>query len=138
MENNGDALLSVLQLKNLYFEKINFTRDTNLPKKFQTKFSTQFNEISTSEIVVKLHCNITSDTKFMLDITLVGCFKNNETDPTNKEQINKTNTISIMFPYLRSEVSLVTAQPNFPTIDLPVVNINALLEEQGELVGSRA
>ncbi len=138
MEKDIKEQQSVLQLKNLYFSKISFVRDATLPHKFRTKFSTQFKEISTSEIEVRLICKIMSDTEFTLDIELVGCFENSEADQEKKDEINKVNTVFIMFPYLRSEISLVTAQPGFPTIDLPVININALLEEQGELGGSRA
>lgn len=137
MENQNSEVQSFLLLKNLYFNKINFVRDTELPTNFTTRFSTQFKEISSVDIEVKLFCKITSNTEFALDIELVGCFENNEEDQTIKEEINKVNTLAIMFPYLRAEVSLVTAQPNFPTIDLPVVNINALLEGQGEIVGER-
>ena len=39
------------------------------------------------------------------------------------------NAIAIMFPYLRSQVSLLTAQPNTPTIVLKPININKFLEE---------
>lgn len=137
MENQNNELQSCLLLKNLYFNKINFVRDTALPTTFTTKFSTQFKDISLTEVEVKLICKISSNTAFALDVELIGCFENNEEDPTVRDEINKVNTLAIMFPYLRAEVSLVTAQPNFPTIDLPVVNINALLEGQGKIVGER-
>lgn len=138
MEVLEKELQSVLLLKNLYFEKINFVRDVSLPNEFTTKFTTQIKDVSSNNVEVRLGCEIKSDTQFALDIELVGLFENNESDANKKDELNKTNTLFIMFPYLRAEVSLVTAQPNFPTIDLPVININALLEEQGEVVGSRA
>ena len=138
MDTQNKELKSVLVLKNLYFEKVNFERDIYLPKKFDTSFSTEFREISHNETEVRLQCLIKSDTKFTLDILLVGVFENNEEDEEKRNIINKVNTVSIMFPYLRSEISLVTAQPNFPTIDLPIININELLKAQGKLFAQRA
>jgi len=103
--NNVNSVNSVLTLKNLYFEKINFERDIDLPSEIKTRFETEYKE-NGNEIEVKLICSVKTDTK-----------------------------VSIMFPYLRSELSLITAQPNFPTIDLPVFNINELLKANGEIVG---
>lgn len=45
-----------------------------------------------------------------------------------KEDVIQKNTVAILFPYLRSEVTLITAQPDFIPIVIPPININALLE----------
>lgn len=129
LENN-----CVLKMKNLYFEKITFERDTELPTEIRTSFKTDF-KFEGNDIEVKLTCAIKSNTKVALELTLVGMFEIEEQDETLREEISKVNTVSIMFPYLRAELSLITAQPNFPTIDLPIVNINELLKANGEIVG---
>lgn len=130
-ENNNFA--SVLILKNIYFEKIYFERTATIPDKFVTKFIPKYAEKKNNEIEVKLICQIQSDTNFNMEIILVGVFENTEKDEKLRAEINKYNTLTILFPYLRSELSLVSAQPNFPTIDLPIVNINALVDNDGEL-----
>ncbi len=132
--NNVNSVNSVLTLKNLYFEKINFERDIDLPSEIKTRFETEYKE-NGNEIEVKLICSVKTDTKVSLNVSLVGIFENGEQNEELREEINKINTVSIMFPYLRSELSLITAQPNFPTIDLPVFNINELLKANGEIVG---
>lgn len=38
------------------------------------------------------------------------------------------NTVAILFPYLRSQVTLMTAQPNIEPVVIPAININALLK----------
>jgi len=38
------------------------------------------------------------------------------------------NSVAILTPYLRSEVSLLTAQPEVEYVVLPVFNINNMLE----------
>ena len=93
-------------------------------------------DITEYEIEARLKCSIHSK-NFDLNLVLVGNFENTEEDKDFREEINHVNTISIMFPYMRAEVSLLTAQPNFPTIDLPIVNINALLAKDGKLVARK-
>ncbi len=39
------------------------------------------------------------------------------------------NAIAILMPYLRSEVSLLTAQPGIECVVLPAFNINKILED---------
>ncbi len=134
MKVANQEIKSVLELRNLYFETINFERDKEQPNEIETSFDTEYNNLSECDIEVKLKCFIKSTT-FNINIVLVGHFTNTEEDINYRETINKVNTVSIMFPYMRSEISLLTAQPNFPTIDLPIVNINALLENKGKLIG---
>lgn len=132
MINAEKEIKSFLVLKNLYFESINFGRDNNMPSKSETDFDVEYKDLSEFEIEVKLKCIILGDT-FKIEVVLVGVFENKEVDVNIRDQVNKINTVSIMFPYLRSELSLITAQPNFPTIDLPIMNINALLENKVKL-----
>ena len=134
--NEKKEIKSVLKLKNLYFENISFNRDKTLPDELETKFETKYKDINDSEIEVKLICYVKSKS-FELTLSLVGEFENTEQDKEIREEINHINTISIMFPYMRAELSLITAQPNFPTIDLPIVNINALLANDGKLCAKK-
>lgn len=122
---------SVLQLKNLYFEKITFERGETVPKKFVPQFAAEHRKLEGTTVEVKLKCRILGDDEPIIELILVGVFDNKSSDPDTVEELNKMNTVSIMFPYLRSELSLLTAQPNFPVLNLPVMNINALLGAQG-------
>lgn len=137
MEMVEKALQSILKMKNLYFEKIFFERGRELPKNIQTNFSTEITDEKAVSFSVKLKCNIIDDERQLIEIILVGEFENREKDIQLRSEVNKINTVSIMFPYLRAELSLLTAQPNFPTLDLPPININALLENNGVLTAKR-
>ena len=48
------------------------------------------------------------------------------------ERILKANTVAIMFPYIRSQISLLTTQPGLHPVMLPPMNINALLDSTEE------
>ena len=39
------------------------------------------------------------------------------------------NSVAILMPYLRSEISLLTAQPETETVVLPVFNINRMMDD---------
>lgn len=45
-----------------------------------------------------------------------------------KDIIITKNTVAILFPYLRSQVTLMTAQPDIEPVVIPAININALLK----------
>lgn len=122
--------VSVLQLKNVYFERIEFDRDEIIPESFTPQFTKSYKQISETEFEIKLKCRIYCDDKKLLEIILVGVFDNKEPDLELRKALNEENTISILFPYLRAEISLITTQPNFPTLNLPVMNINAMLANQ--------
>lgn len=135
MKEKKNKIQSVLLMKNLYFEKILFNRGEALPTEIKTGFKTDY-EITEKFTKVKLICSVETNSEVSVEIILVGIFENSEQDPELKEEFDKINTVSIMFPYLRAQLSLLTAQPNFPTIDLPVFNINELLRSKDDIVGT--
>ena len=40
-----------------------------------------------------------------------------------------SNAIAILYPYIRSIVSVYTSSINVPPLILPVINVNALIEQ---------
>lgn len=51
------------------------------------------------------------------------------TSQENKDILEK-NTIAIMFPYVRSYISIITTQPGMAPIVLPAMNIVAMINDQ--------
>lgn len=51
------------------------------------------------------------------------------TQQRNMDLLEK-NTIAIMFPYIRSYISIITTQPGMPPIVLPAMNIIAMINDQ--------
>lgn len=49
-------------------------------------------------------------------------------DKMLQDLINK-NAVAILMPYLRSELTLLTAQPDTDSVILPPFNINKMLEK---------
>ena len=48
----------------------------------------------------------------------------------NNMDILEKNTIAIMFPYIRSYISIITTQPGMSPIVLPAMNIIAMINDQ--------
>lgn len=46
--------------------------------------------------------------------------------------ILKKNMIAIMFPYIRSYISIVTTQPGMEPVVLPAMNIAAMINEENK------
>lgn len=69
------------------------------------------------------------DESASLDIVVSGVFEiKAKLEPNQQELIITKNTMAILFPYLRSQVTLLTTQPDVEPVNLPVININALLQ----------
>jgi len=70
--------------------------------------------------------NLKCDEMFDLNVEVVGVFGVSEKD---FEQL-KPNAVAIMFPFLRSQISLLTTQPDMIPVVLPAININKLLKTE--------
>lgn len=127
--NQISSIESVLQIENLYFSFIHFeaTGMKAAPQgKIQNgfKLDKSFNG-NTMELV--LNCRVSIQDCMDLTMTLVGNF-NLKGDGDITKFV--PNAVAIMFPYIRSQISLQTAQPNLPNLVLPPININRLLADQ--------
>jgi preprotein translocase subunit SecB len=83
---------------------------------------------------VSLEINIFEDPiennfPFSLLIKITGYFNVITKDEKMKEELINLNSVSILFPYLRSLVSTITANSNISSLIIPPLNINKLLDE---------
>lgn len=89
-------------------------------------------EYQGNDVKVTLICNVSDEAGLQADVELVGIFTL-DTDsgiPSDSQYIKnlcERNTLSILFPYLRSIVSDLSLKANMSPIILPTINILALL-----------
>ncbi len=124
---------SALVLNNLVFDKIEFLR-----KGFKNENDIEFEmeiEIGKKEdeelYKVTLILKGDKEDEYIFEISVSGYFSYDETcvlDEQQREKVINTNAVSIMMPYLRSEVSLLTAQPETECVVLPAFNINNMMK----------
>jgi Preprotein translocase subunit SecB len=127
---------SVLQMEQIIFDEITFKCDRNLPQSgvFKINYTREVGqaEDDSTRFIVALRVNIESEVPGLIDIHVRACgfFNCSETDEAKKNVLVTKNTVAILFPFLRSQVSLLTTQPGFAPIMLPVVNINEMFEDE--------
>lgn len=126
---------SVLKLDKIVFDKIEFKRlgfknDEELELEIQSNIS-QRNETEVYRVTLLLKGK--KPEEYTLEIGLSGFFSiesdGDVTDDLKNTLITK-NSIAILMPYLRSQVSILTAQPEVECVVLPPFNINNMLSNE--------
>lgn len=131
MENLEQAK-SVLQLKRLQVSKLRFNRfDVNLERidpQSPISFSHSLEQLGRDQYIVKLGVTLLDDKKYDIEVEMSGIFEISIKSEFEEKMLAK-NTTAILFPYLRSQLTLLSSQPGFEPIILPVININALINK---------
>lgn len=124
---------SVLRLNKVVFDKIEFTRlgfknDEELELEIQSNISQRQNpDIYKVTLVLKGK----KPDEYTLEISISGFFSIDFSADLSKSIENTLitkNSVAILMPYLRSQLSLLTAQPEVDCVVMPVFNINNMME----------
>lgn len=127
------AVESVLKMHDLHFDSIEFRRlgsggEKSAHISFQVETSMENPEITG----IRLSAIIDKEEDYHLDIKLVAGFSfegASELSEQMKQDILDQNTIAVMFPYLRSQISLMTSQPDISPLVIPPMNIAEMFKE---------
>lgn len=123
---------AVVTMDKIYFDKLEFQREENiLSDELNVNFKKSVDELAgqNNKYSVILQCTIEDQTHHSLRIfaSMVGIFECHSEDPGLLDTLINENTVAIMFPFLRSQISLMTTQPDMSPVILPPMNINNLL-----------
>ena len=125
-----------IQMLDLYFSRCFFEQERGKDSdEYQTTFNINYavNNEDDSKIKVTIDTSIINQTgNIKLEIQTVGIFRIDNKDMEEKmyEHLVKVNTVAIIFPYIRSQVSLLTTQPGIKPVMLPPMNLNALIDSK--------
>lgn len=122
---------SALNLQKLVFDKIEFERKGfKNTQELQFELQAQIGVDENGVYKVTLVLNGTKQDEYDVVISLSGFFKleGQVEDKTGQDLINR-NAVAILMPYLRSELTLLTAQPDTDSVVLPPFNINKMFEK---------
>ena len=131
---NKETFQSVLQLDKIVFDKIEFKRlGFSSEKELELEIQSNISQKQNAEIYrVTLILKGNKPEEYIFEISLTGLFSF-EAENMIQEELKNTlvtkNAIAILMPYLRSEVSLLTAQPGIECVVLPAFNVNKILED---------
>lgn len=132
---------SCLTLKNYIVKTMNFSInedfqfDQNITISINPEFKRQIRKIDNDTACVNLGFyinNAKNDMPFSMEINIEGLFHLENWEHPDQLPIITSNAIAILFPYLRTIVSMVTANANISPYVLPVMNITALFEENNQ------
>ena len=119
----------ILKLNHLVFDNISFLRkEFKGDGKLNLQFATGFEKRENDEYVVHLRLFGTKEKEYDIDVSVSGFFNVVE-GQFDAESIIHQNAVAIVFPYLRSEVTLLTSQPEVDPVVLPPLNIVQLVEQ---------
>lgn len=133
MKNQIKKTESILKNNYIIIEHINFIRkkqDIANELNFDINFKKEVQELDENNYKVLLSISMNDTDNVEIDLTISGGFEitSDITEEMKYNLIHKS-TLSILFPYLRSELTLITSQPGFEPIILPPININSLVNE---------
>ncbi len=133
-----DSVVSgVLKLHDLRFENIEFHRFDNHDKEEtppKINIHVSVSDCSNNLYKVLLGCILEQERAYKISIDLTGDFEidNDVLDNDLKKKLLTQNTVAIMMPYLRSQITLLTAQPGFQAIVLPPINVQSIVNDKNE------
>lgn len=123
---NLDGIKSILKLNDITIRNVSFERySSNNWSDFLIGFDLKVNNINDDSFEMSLSITLSEVDVFDLAVTCGAIF---ETNGTKSSDFHK-NAVAIMFPYIRSYITQITSIPNMEPIVLPVININALLDD---------
>jgi len=124
--------LSVLKLNQVLFDEVSFVRH-GFPSAEEQKLDMQIGyELMKAEdgkYRVVLRVMVEREEEYTAKIS-VSAFVEIDEKSEWKDTVLEKNAVAILFPYIRSELTLLTAQPGVKPVLLPALNINALLDHK--------
>lgn len=133
--NEGKLFESVLKLKSMRFAKIEFNRmgdqnDNELKFRIQTNVTRRESD-GTYKVSLGLYGEKEEEYTFMIRIEGLFTFEfgRDERSEELEYELITQNAVAILMPYLRSEVSILTAQPGVECVVLPPFNIIEMLAQ---------
>lgn len=115
--------------------------DVNIPENEEFEINPRFtrkincnNEIWTLELGVQIdsenNLNLEHALPFSAQVTIEGAFEIEGYSEEDKEKVMKINAVAIMFPYLRSTLSMLMALMNMNPVVLPTINLVKTFEKE--------
>ncbi len=123
------------QLSPVVFDEVSFERKgfPNKNKDVETQFDVAYtsNQIEDQHYCVSIRAQASRQDEYIATVQISGYirFADDELPERTKQTLLKKNAVSILFPYIRSEMTLLTAQPEVEPVVWPVMNILKMFEE---------
>ena len=120
----------VLKLNALVFDEIIFKRlgnqnDNELEISFAINIGTNISDSDIKKVSVKIIGDKPEEYHFEIQASGIFYYKGDGNDSMIKQ-----NAVAIVMPYIRSEVSILTAQPGVESVVIPPFNIAEMMSKE--------
>ena len=117
-----DRMESNLKMDNLYFKSCSVEREAHIQDgECKADLQRSISQSADHEYDVELRL-VVKKTDLSVSIVAKAHFIYEAENYEKEEKIMKSNTVAIMFPFIRSQVTLLTTQPGMAPIVLPPIN----------------
>ncbi|MEY8401837.1 protein-export chaperone SecB [Oscillospiraceae bacterium 44-34] len=133
-EFKDSSISSVLKLTHIVFDEIHFKRigfSTMGHNEAQIGIAAHKEKTGDGKYQVSLSLRAIKKREYEAVVTITGYCEIDENTPY-KDKILSENTVAILFPYVRAQMTLLTAQPETEPLVIPAVNVNALIKQAEE------
>ena len=110
-------------------ESFNFNSTATIS--LSPEFTRNITKIDNDNVAVNLIFRIDNkkgDMPFSMEVNIEGMFYLENWEQPDLFPLIRSNLVAILFPYLRTLVSMITANANIAPYVLPVMNISAMFE----------
>lgn len=117
-----EKMKSNLRMSHLYFSECSVIRGRDVKEgKYQADLKRDIRKTEEHEYDIELCLSIKKD-DLTVSVKAYAHFLYEADEYSKEEDIIKDNTVAIMFPFIRSQVTLLTTQPGMMPIVLPPIN----------------
>lgn len=127
MEYESNLILQHLVFDEIEFKRLGFKTESEVNYELEIQIGRDHDNQENYKVTLVL--NGKKDKEYIFKVVLSGFFEiKNAENISDKETLIHRNAVAIMMPYLRSEVSLLTSQPETNSIVMPIFNINKMIK----------
>ena len=137
MDNNHNKHLehieeSVLRIPKVVYDEIRFVRHgfkNENTSDVKLELQSKIDKIEDGHYRVSLRATVEKEDEYEAVVQISGFCEVDE-HSNEKDTLLEQNSVAILFAYVRSELTLITAQPETDPIVLPVVNIASMMQKR--------
>lgn len=124
--NQCDLRLLRMVFDKIHFERYGFKNENEL----ELEMNVEVAENKVDHVFkVTLSAEGIKEDEYKFEVKLAGFFSVEGDNIKLQESLINQNAVAILMPYIRSEISLLTAQPETDCVVLPPFNITQLMRE---------
>lgn len=133
--------MAVIEFKGYKVSKIDFEEGTIEAQskgkiKISPVFTADFKKKDSNDAITDVTLSFKmdkADNPFYMYVAITGIFEYKSEDDTKnvgEDNLLKTNAVALLFPYLRSIITVITSQANISPLILPTMNIVEMLKKK--------